>query len=142
MATSQWLRLKDNHPTMIKLMKLYDLAEELGIHLSFTGHACVVEDDERDAKLPMMRLEDIEGDSYDVSEWPPTTEFKVIFENPAYLAEEAAKTAERNRIDAEKTKVRSEAAKKAAETRTRQEAEAKEARERVQLADLRKKYGE
>lgn len=142
MATAQWLRLKDNHPTMIKLMKLYDLAEELGIHLSFTGHACIVQDNQRDAKLPMMRLEDIEGDSYDISEWPPATEFKVIYENPAYLTEQAAARAEDDRVEAEKAKARSEAAKKAAETRARQQAEAKEAHERAQLADLKKKYGE
>jgi hypothetical protein len=142
MATSQWLRLKDNHPTMVKISKLYDLAEELGISFSFCSGTCVVEDRERDSKLPMLRMEDIEGDSYHVSEFPPATEFKVIYENPAYLAEQAAERAERDRVEAEKAKVRSEAAKKAAEARVRQEAEAKEARERAELARLKKRYGE
>lgn len=135
---SEWLKLKDSHPTMIKLMKLYDLANELGIHIQF-GHRSVILDEDRDVNLPPMFLEDLDnGDS--VTEWPPTFDFKVVSENPEYKA--AAKQAhnEWKAKEAEKEQLLIEAkrAKEQAEQEIkRQEIETKELKE---LARLKKKY--
>src|ERR1700722_18202390 len=80
---SQWMRLRDNHPTMIKLSKLWDLAEELGITISFMGQATIVDDEDQEQSF---RMEDAEsGDP--VGEFPVAFEYKLIYENPVYLKE-------------------------------------------------------
>jgi hypothetical protein len=84
-----YLKLKDNHPTMVKLNKLYELAEELGISISFGPQRTFVEDRDRDNSLPPLILEDIDnGES--IQEWPPTFEYKVYYDNPAHRAKEKA----------------------------------------------------
>lgn len=135
----QYLRLKDNHPTMIKLMKLYDLADELKIQLSFHGQTCIVEDGDRDPNLPFLRLEDLEtGDS--PGEWPPACEFKVTFENPAYLEQQAKEHQEYLAKQAEAEKIRKEAqARKQKEEEERRAKELEES-ERKLLASLKAKY--
>jgi hypothetical protein len=85
MTIAQYLRLKDNHPTMVKLNKLYDLAKDLGITISFNGHVTVVHDNDRD-DLPHLRLEDMDSND-SIKDWPPASEFMVIYENPAHIAE-------------------------------------------------------
>ncbi len=84
----QYLRLKDNHPTIIKLNKLTDLAEKLGLCISFYNHRCLLEDRDRDKNLPSLYIEDIEGGFSNVNSFPNEMEYKVTYENPAYLAEE------------------------------------------------------
>lgn len=138
---SQWLRLKDNHPTMVKLMKLYDLAEELGISITFATHRVIIDDKERDASLPDLYLEDLE-EGHDINTWPPSFEFKVITENPEYIAEqkkaweerETQRKAEQARFEAERI-----SAKKAEEERIAKETERAE---RKELVRLKEKYGE
>lgn len=73
------IRLKDNHPTMVKLQKLFAYAEELGIGFTFGGQRIIVNDSERNSKLPTLYLEDIE-EGFTVDEMPPVTDFKVIYE--------------------------------------------------------------
>jgi len=138
---AEYLRLKDNHSTMVKLMKLYDCAEELGIHLSFMGQACFVNDSDRADGLPPIRLEDIES-SIALQEWPPACEFKAIYQNPAFIAERDAKwkqelaKREEGRL---KKEAEAEAKKKLEEERAR---EREETLERRELARLKTKYGE
>ena len=72
---AQYRKLKDNHPTMIKLMKLYDLAEELGITLHFNGNTCDIVDRDRHVDAPPIRVYDLEDNNNSMSEFPPTFEF-------------------------------------------------------------------
>ena len=138
---AQYLRLKDNHPTMIKLMKLYDCAEELGIRLSFHGIACTVEDRDRDPKLPFITIEDSDNREA-LQEWPPATEFTCRYENPAFILERDLKWKE-EQAKREEEKL-NKAIKEKAETEARAEQERLrvETLERQELARLKNKYGE
>ncbi len=69
-------KLTDTHPTQIKLNKLIDLAEELGISLEFDSGYCIVTDSERPGIT--FKIEDIEGDEGSVYNFPPCTETKTI----------------------------------------------------------------
>lgn len=77
------MRLKDNHPTMQKLMRLYELADEIGLSLNFDDpnrpFAVIVHDD----AYPGVRFElrYIEP-HWHVTSWPPTSEFRVTYEAP------------------------------------------------------------
>jgi hypothetical protein len=137
----EYLRLTDNHPTSIKVAKLCDLADKLGISFAFSGQRVIVEDRDRDKKLPPLYLEDIE-DHHWFEEFPFTTEYKLVYQNPEWLAkrkkeqeEYYAKKEEEARLVKEKlaAQAKAEAEKRARET---------EARERRMLADLKAKYGE
>lgn len=135
------LRLKDNHPVMVKLMKLYDFAEQLGLSISFSHNGAIVED--RDWHGPMLKMYDIEdGANSGVDEWPPATEFKVIYENPAWLAEEKRKAKEYLEQQEAEERKRSAAAKKAAITRAENERQIREAHDRQELARLKALYPE
>lgn len=133
------LKLKDKSSTMIKVMKLYDLAEELGIAIEFFGHAVVVSDRDRDSKLPYLYMEDIEEGHY-IDQFPPSTEFKLVYDNPEYLKqrrlENVAYQAERNKKEeAAKTLKLAEEAKEKEERRL-----ANIEREKKLLAELKAKY--
>lgn len=109
-----YLKLKDNHPTMVKL---YDLAEELGIHISFGSHRTAIQDNDRDSSLPTLFLEDIDNGEA-IQEWPPTFEFKVIYDNPAHLAKQKEEQEEYN-----KTR-KAEEVKREADRKAKEKAEA------------------
>ena len=138
---AQVLKLKDAHPTMIKLNKLYDLAEELGIRISFGTRETLVHDLERDNKLPPLLLQDLDnGES--IQDWPPCFEYKAVYRNPAWLAKETAENEER-------TKARvADFAKQESERQAKEQAIAdaqareQELKERAELARLKNKYGE
>ena len=136
-----WLKLKDNHPTMIKLAKLYDLAEELGIHIIFDHNATIVHDNQLAKDHPSLRLEDVDSCEH-ISEWPPTFEYKVIFQNPEHIAKEKAirdewqKNREKELAEAEIKRKAKEKAEKAAEAREL------EIRERNELSRLKEKFKE
>ncbi len=134
------LRLRDNHPTMVKLTKLYNLAEELGITLNFMhARAVVVYDKERDPNLPDLLMEDLE-DGHTIENWPPTFEYKVIYDNPAYLAEEKRLNEERQKKQKEEQE-KLEAARKAKEKAEQERKERElELKERTELARLQTKY--
>jgi len=136
-----YLKLKDNHPTMEKLSKLYELAEELGIHISFGSHRTVVQDNDRDSKLPPLFLEDMENGEA-IQEWPPVFEYKVIYDNPAYLAQQKAEQDEREKAREIERSQREEKrkAQELAEKEARKRAE--EQRERAELARLKAKYND
>jgi hypothetical protein len=138
---SQYLRLKDNHPTMVKLMKLYDCAEELGIHLSFHGGACTVYDRDRDPKLPFITIEDVDNHEA-LQEWPPATEFLCRYENPAALAQREKEYAEYLAERAAKQAKKEAEAKAARKLEEENALERQEALEKRELARLKTKYGE
>lgn len=136
----RYLRLKDNHPVMEKLMKLSDYAEELGISISFSHHGTIVED--TDWHGPRLVMSEIIDNGYEngVMEWPPATEFKIVYENPVWTAEEARKEEEYRR---QQEKLEAERQRNLIESNKRAEAqrmEQLELRERVQLAALKTKY--
>ena len=81
------LRLKDNHPTAVKLAKLCELADDLGIGFSFYGQRVVVEDKFRDENLPPLYLEDIEEGQW-FTRFPFATEYKLVYDNPEYIAQQ------------------------------------------------------
>lgn len=138
---SPYLKLRDNHPTMVKLQKLYELADELGIHISFHSHRTVVQDNDQKQDLPPMFLEELDsGES--IQEWPPVFEYKVIYQNPAHIAQENAEREERDKIR------KAEEAKREADRKAKEKVEAdarkraEEQRERAELARLKAKYND
>ena len=138
---SEYMRLKDNHPTMVKLQKLYDLAEELKIQISFSQSLSVVNDRDLPEDHPMFRLEDLDSGEA-VEEWPPTFEYKIIYQNPAYITEETRLRKEREATAVAENKKKAEAQvarRKAEEEERKQETERKE---RAELARLKRKYEE
>ena len=137
----QYLKLKDNHPTMIKLMKLYDLAEELGISLSFVNHTFFVEDRDRDLNLPVLRMEDIDNGE-GVGDFPPSTEFKVIYQNPAWLKQRNEEQKERWKKENDERLAKEKALKLEQQKKEERLAKEKEARERKLLLELKNKYPE
>jgi hypothetical protein len=136
------LVLNDNHPTAIKVMKLMDLADELGLTISFSGQRVLIQDTDRDRGLPPLYCEDIEGEGHWFEEFPFTTEYRLVYTNPKYLEQ-----LEQERIEREKAELAKAAAEYDRLKAKKQEEEARqarlvEARERQQLADLKAKYGE
>lgn len=138
---SQYLKLTDNHPTMVKLYKLYDLAEELGISISFSSHRSFVSDRDRDESLPPLIIEDTDNGEA-IGEWPPCCEFKVYYDNPAYLAEQKAELEERNRLRQEEENKRESARKAKEKAEEEARMRALEQKERAELARLKAKYND
>lgn len=131
--------LKDKHPTMQKLQKLMDLADELGLHLSFWGQRTVITDNERDTDLPPLYIEDIE--SHDgPQEFPPSLEFKIVYDNPDYIAHEKAERDRLNRAQEERKRKEEEARRIAEKKEAERRAREVEDRERRELARLKEKY--
>ena len=142
--TARFLRLKDEHPTMVKLNKLYDLAEELGLSLSFESFQTTVFDKDRDEKLPPVILEYTDTDSDDkaVGEWPPTFEFVARYENPKYLTEQEAEREVQYKAEQECQKQAAEKSAAAAAAAVVARRRRVEQQEREQLASLKAKCKE
>jgi len=134
------LRLKDNHPTAIKLIKLFDLADELGIRLSYQSQGGIrVEDKDRDSSLPPLYLEDIEDDHW-FEEFPPSTEYKLVYENPDFLKQQALENLAYSAKIEEKKRIEKEAAEAKIKADREKRIQEQEAQERQQLAELKMKY--
>lgn len=137
--TSKYLRCRDEHPTVVKLQKLFDLADELGISFEIIEQSCVVYDSERDSNLPGLQLQDIEtGDFGGV--FPPPLEYKLIYDNPVYLKEQQDRLEEDRRLSkerAETLRLQFEQEKIANEKKKQLVIEAKE---RALLSELKLKY--
>lgn len=71
-------RLTEAHPLLEKLDKLFAFADEIGVKMSFYSGTIQVTDD----AFPdiQFRLDDIESDQYPMTEFPPTTEYRVTFD--------------------------------------------------------------
>ena len=136
----RYMRLKETHPTMVKLDKLYQLAEELGIHIEFLGQATIVRD-EQVKGLPPCRMEDVDNREA-ISEWPPTFEYCLHYDNPAFIAAEKADyDAHMAQISAlTRQHEEEQRARKAAEKKAREEAI--ERQERAEFIRLKAKYNE
>lgn len=136
---SRRLVLKDTHPTAVKISKLMDLADELGISISFLHQKVLIEDKDRDANLPPLYCEDIEeGHWFD--SFPFETEYKLAYVNPEYLAQEKKEHEERIRLRDEQERLDKEKAVQLIAEKTAAAARALEARERRQLIELKEKY--
>lgn len=71
-------RLKEGHPTIIKLEKLFDYMAELGLTISVTRHGeTIVWDNEWPNKDLMVKDAD-NGETLGAS-FPPNLEYKVVF---------------------------------------------------------------
>lgn len=135
--TAQYLRLKESHPTMVKLAKLCEFADELGIQLSYYGMRTLLQDS--DMPNITMYVDDIESKDA-INEFPFTFEYKITYENQVWLKERQLesekraaelKEAEIKRIAAEEQK-RIEGEKKAQDKKKQEELKL--------LADLKAKY--
>jgi hypothetical protein len=136
---SQRLVLKDTHPTAVKVSKLMDLADELGLSISFLHQRVLIKDKDRDGNLPSLYLEDIEeGHWFD--SFPFETEYKLVYNNPEFLAQERREHEERIRVRDEQERLDKEKAAQLIAEKTAAAAKALEARERCILAELKEKY--
>ncbi len=129
--------LKDKHPVMEKFNQLCALADDLGLTISFYGHRTRIED----ADGHLYDVEDIENADCPMSDFPPCTEVRLVYDNPAYIAFREKAQAEHRKEQAAK-----DAADKAdrdmkalAEKLAREQA--KEIAERAEYAKLKEKYG-
>ena len=141
---SRYLGLKDSHPTMIKLQKLSDLADELKISFDFSENGTYVEDQDFPDKNFIMY--DLETDS-GVMQFPPALEFRITYTNPAYLAEEKRlreELDEKNRVrreqEAEARRIKQEKIEEERKALLARQAIETERKEREQLAALKAKY--
>ena len=66
-------RLTEDHPLHQKLVKLEELANQLGIELSFNGYYAIVKDKETGLETKLL---DNEG-GYPVTEFPSSFEWKL-----------------------------------------------------------------
>ena len=135
---SQYLRLKDNHPTLKKFEKLCSLAEELGLSINVDSQQIILHDLDQ-PKIAFL-VKDIEDWAALVCAIPPTTEYYIRYENPEYIALQAERTKQSAIQRQEKE------AKELAEKLLRQKAEQErvaidlEKKERAQLVELKRKY--
>jgi hypothetical protein len=133
----QYKKLKDSHPTMKKLQKLEDLAEELGICIYFSSNGTIVNDTDFEHDIYML---DIEDHNTCINTFPCSTEYILRYENPEYIKEQDRIYAERKAQQEEKERLA-----KIENERILQEAEqkqkaAEEAKERAELLRLKNKY--
>jgi hypothetical protein len=133
------LVLKETHPTAIKVAKLCDLASELGISLSFYRGRVLIEDSSRDKNLPPLYLEDIEEEHH-FEGFPFETEYKLVYENPEWIAQEEKEHKERLVKEEENRRLEAERKQLAEQQAAEERAKALEARERRMLAELKEKY--
>lgn len=78
---SKRLKLRDHHPTVIKLDKLMAYADTLGLTISFMGINTVVTDNEQLNKQFLLEdLEDTGRNNSSIQEFPYSLEWKLILE--------------------------------------------------------------
>jgi hypothetical protein len=134
----EYLRLKDGHPTAQKMQKLWTLADELGLYISFYGHRTTVTD--TDFPDRQYDMHDLENRDEAVSDFPPACEYVLRFENPEHTEFQRRRAEEFEKQRAAEKKAAEE---REAERRRREEEEARrriEQQERKMLAELKAKY--
>lgn len=143
---SKRLRLKDTHPTMVKLNQVLDLADKLGVSVSVENFVTLLHDAENQT---VFYMEDADHNGEPVTDFPPALEFNVFMDNPAYLAWEKQETEKRDQERAEAIRLAEEKTKKireAAQAKRKAEelaaAIALEEKERAELARLKAKFKE
>ena len=80
---SRFLKLKDQHPSFLKLEKIFSLMDELNIGFTFNGNSINFVDTEQ-KRFDTFYIEDIE-ENHSVTSLPPSTEYKVLVDNPEYF---------------------------------------------------------
>ena len=103
--TSRFLKLKGEHPTLLKIEKIFALMEELGISFDFSNCGMTLTDSKQD-KFSFFYIKDLESDDQVLDSLPLVFEYKVLADNPKYLEEQEI---DRNKRIAE-AKQREEAA--------------------------------
>ena len=142
---SQYLRMSEKNSTVVKLEKLFALADELKIRLSCDNNHIIVDDEECDKSIEYIQLLPIEqraGDYNEEMSIPPRTEYKLVYENPAYIKQRRLEIEEyQKRIAAEleEKRIANENAIKQAEIKRLKQIEDSE---RAILDKLKAKYGE
>jgi len=82
---SAYLRLKEHHPTMVKLDKAFQLLEELGLNFSFDyGVTSFLDNDFPDTRMYLVDSDS--GQPEGVDSFPPICEYYVRHENPERTA--------------------------------------------------------
>lgn len=133
------LVLRENHPTAIKVAKLCDLANELGISISFLHQRVLVTDEERDKNLPPLYIEDIEENHW-FEGLPFESEYKLVYENPEFIALQKFEQEETNRVRADTARILREREEEKAKAEAEEKAKALKVRELRILAELKEKY--
>lgn len=136
---AEYLILKETHPTYVKLLKLFDLADELGISLHYSNQQVIVTDRDRDPKLPDIHLKDIEPHQW-IEEFPPTMEYRLIYTNPAWLEAREAEHQARKAEQAKQQEVQRQLERQAERERKARLAQETKERELQLLAQLKEKY--
>jgi hypothetical protein len=139
----EWLRLKDNHPTMQKIEKLFAYMDELGLSLEvippgYVGGPCSINDKERPGITFVMSDLDNPNDAF--NSFPPTFEYKVLYENPEWKTEREKQREESRKAFEAKRKEEEKQRRKEEAERVKQENKRIEDYERKVLADLKAKY--
>lgn len=142
---ARYVRLKDNHSDLEKFYKLFDLAEELEITISFNsfgGPIVSVGDNE-------YQMVDSDNSDTNIGTFPYECEVYFIKDNPKYLQYQKDLEKKRQEEAAEKTRQATEAANKAYAARKEKERIAAEQekiriekKEREELKRLKEKYNE
>lgn len=143
---ARYIRLLEAHPTMIKLSKLIALAEELGLSFTFFNGRAIIEDNQRDKNLPDMFIEDIEnnmdgaGCDHPMENFPPTTEFKVVYDSPKFLAYQKAENETRALKWKQEEAVKKTAQESAKQIKEKKQLEEKETQDRKLFEQLKSKF--
>ncbi len=135
---SKYFRIKENHPLSIKLDKIMGLMEELGITISVHGQTLIIDD--KDNPGTQFTFVDVDDSDRGVYHFPPTLDYKVIYENPEWIKAWELEL-EENRKRLEKLRLEKEAAEAAEKERRRLEKiEQKKKADLTELARLKALY--
>jgi len=138
--TTRYLRCKESHSTYKKVLKLIALAEDLGISIEFSYDKFYLNDKDKDCTFEFVGVDDYNDT---ICSFPPDVDFKLIFENQAYLKEISDKQKARdNKVNLKCFWKKSRKGFILAEIRSAEEnkRKAKELAERKLLAELKAKY--
>lgn len=136
-------RLKENHSTAIRFAKLCDITNELGLCITFNNNGLVLQD-LKHSDLPPILIEDIEDDHARtwISEFPPATEYKLVYDNPIYLEERRKEQEEYSRKLQEEERLEQKKREKQERDEKARERKEIEREERKLLAKLKAKYND
>ena len=75
-----YMRLKENHPVHQKAESLFNLMEDLGLHISMTSSGIRIEDVETDQEFELYDIEANPSNENGVYELPPCTEWILCYD--------------------------------------------------------------
>jgi len=130
---TKYVRLKENHPTMIKLNKVINLLDdlEMSFDLEPTDRNLFFSDGEKD-----FEIQDIE-DNHGIYTFPPTTEFVVLTLNPEYVKKQREKEEQRKKQrEAHEAKLKEEEKARLERIKLECEKEELERQEKLKASEL------